>query len=408
MHGVLDQVLLLLDLDLGGAADPDHRHAAGQLGHPLLQLLAVVVGCRLLDQPADLVAAALDVRLLAGAVDDGHLLLGDDHLLGAAQHVEGDVLELDAQILADHLAGGENRHVLEHRLAPIAEARRLDRRDLEAASQFVDHQRGQGLALDVLGHHQERPPRFDHRLQNRQHRLQAGELFLVQQDVRILELAGHFLGVGDEVGREIAAVGLHALHHLELDLEALGLLDRDHALLPDLLHGLGDHVADLVSAISRDGADLGDLLAGGDGLGVLLEVFDDGVDGHVDAAFQVHRVHARGHRLGALAHDRLGQHRRRGGAVAGGIRGLVGNITHHLGAHVLELVDKLDLLGHRHPVLGNARRPVGLVENHIAPLGTERDLDRLGQDVDALQQPLAGLGAELDFFRSHRSSLPIL
>jgi ABC-2 type transport system permease protein len=41
---VLDAVLLLLELDLGGRADLDHRHAAGQLGQPLLQLLAVVVG----------------------------------------------------------------------------------------------------------------------------------------------------------------------------------------------------------------------------------------------------------------------------------------------------------------------------------------------------------------------------
>ena len=37
---VVDAVLLLLDLDLGRAADADHRDAAGELGQPLLQLLA--------------------------------------------------------------------------------------------------------------------------------------------------------------------------------------------------------------------------------------------------------------------------------------------------------------------------------------------------------------------------------
>jgi hypothetical protein len=36
-------VLLLLELGLGRRADLDHRHAAGQLGQPLLQLLAVEV-----------------------------------------------------------------------------------------------------------------------------------------------------------------------------------------------------------------------------------------------------------------------------------------------------------------------------------------------------------------------------
>ena len=40
---VVDAVLALLHLGLGRAADADHRHAAGQLRQPLLQLLAVVV-----------------------------------------------------------------------------------------------------------------------------------------------------------------------------------------------------------------------------------------------------------------------------------------------------------------------------------------------------------------------------
>ena len=40
---VLDAVLLLLQLDLGGRADLEHRDAAGELGEPLLELLAVEV-----------------------------------------------------------------------------------------------------------------------------------------------------------------------------------------------------------------------------------------------------------------------------------------------------------------------------------------------------------------------------
>ena len=40
---VLDAVLLLLELDLGGRADLDDGDAAGELGQALLELLAVVV-----------------------------------------------------------------------------------------------------------------------------------------------------------------------------------------------------------------------------------------------------------------------------------------------------------------------------------------------------------------------------
>jgi hypothetical protein len=42
--GVLDAVLALLELHVGGGSGLDHRNTAGQLGQALLQLLAVVVG----------------------------------------------------------------------------------------------------------------------------------------------------------------------------------------------------------------------------------------------------------------------------------------------------------------------------------------------------------------------------
>ena len=59
---VIDAVLALLDLDFGGAADLDDGNTAGELGKPLLQLLAIIVGGRLLDLRLDLVDAGLDVR----------------------------------------------------------------------------------------------------------------------------------------------------------------------------------------------------------------------------------------------------------------------------------------------------------------------------------------------------------
>ena len=57
-HGVLDAVLLLLELHLGGGADLEDGDAARQLGQALLQLLPVVVGVGVLDLGLDLVDAA--------------------------------------------------------------------------------------------------------------------------------------------------------------------------------------------------------------------------------------------------------------------------------------------------------------------------------------------------------------
>ena len=64
VQSILHPSLLLLHLGLGGRADLDHRHAAGQLRQPLLQLLAVVVGGGFFDLGAQLLDAAFD-RLLA-------------------------------------------------------------------------------------------------------------------------------------------------------------------------------------------------------------------------------------------------------------------------------------------------------------------------------------------------------
>ena len=59
----------------------------------------------------------------------------------APQVGERHLLEIDAQFFHDRLPAGEDRDVLEHRLAPIAEARGLHRGDLQHAAELVHHQR---------------------------------------------------------------------------------------------------------------------------------------------------------------------------------------------------------------------------------------------------------------------------
>ena len=92
---VFDAGLLFFHLDLGGSADLDHGHAAGELRNALLQLLLVVVA-RSLPRPADgsTRCGALMSRALAGAVDDRGVFLLDDDLLGFAEIVQRRLLEL--------------------------------------------------------------------------------------------------------------------------------------------------------------------------------------------------------------------------------------------------------------------------------------------------------------------------
>ena len=103
VQGVFDAGLLFLHRDFGGGADVDLGDAAGELGEALLELLAVVVAGGVVDLVLDLLDAALDGLLVAGAFDDRGVVLVDADLLGAAELVELDVFELDAEFFEDGL-----------------------------------------------------------------------------------------------------------------------------------------------------------------------------------------------------------------------------------------------------------------------------------------------------------------
>ena len=107
--------------------------------------------------------------------------------LALPELAELEVFQLQAQVFADHGAAGEHGHVAQHRLAAVAEARGLDRTDVEHAAQLVDDQGRQRFALDVLGHDQERLARLRDLFEKRDHLAQAADLLLVEQDQRVFE-----------------------------------------------------------------------------------------------------------------------------------------------------------------------------------------------------------------------------
>ena len=229
--------------------------------------------------------------LLAGPVDDRAAFLLDADHLGRAELIEADVLELEAQVLADELPAREDGDVAQHGLAAIAEARGLDRTDVQDAAQPIDDQGGQGFAFDVLGDDEQRPGGLGHLFQQRQHVADVGQLLFVDEDERVFHLALHLGRVGDEVGRNVALVELHALDELEGGLGGLAFLDGDDAVLADLLEGVGHLLADDRIVVGADGGDLLHLLFLGELLGHASRAMLDGrFHGLVDAALDDHRV----------------------------------------------------------------------------------------------------------------------
>src|SRR5690606_37618805 len=147
-----------------------------------------------------------------------------------------------------------------------------------------------------------------------QHVADRRDLLVGDQDVRLVQFSFHALLVGGEVGRDVAAVDLHTFGVFFLEGNTLALLDRDHAVLADLLHHFGDQIADF-AVRSRDRSHVGDVNAVADGLGLALQLVDDGLDALVQAALEQQRVGASGDDFHTLGDDGLGQHAGGGGAV---------------------------------------------------------------------------------------------
>ena len=76
---------------------------------------------------------------------------------------------------------------LQHLLAAIAEARRLDGGAVERAAELVDDERGERLAFDVLGDDDERLLLARDRLEQREEILHVRDLLLADEDVRVLD-----------------------------------------------------------------------------------------------------------------------------------------------------------------------------------------------------------------------------
>src|SRR5690606_8106672 len=145
-----------------------HGNTDGQLGQTLLQLLFVVVGSGVFDLLADLRNAGFDVRLLASTVDDGGVFLVQHNALGVTQVLQGSGFQAQADFFGNHGSASQDGDVLQHGLATVAEARRLDRSNFDDATHVVHDQGRQGFALDVFGHDQQRATSLGNGFQHRQ------------------------------------------------------------------------------------------------------------------------------------------------------------------------------------------------------------------------------------------------
>jgi len=84
----------------------------------------------------------------------------------------------------------------------------------------------------------------------------------------------------------------------------------------------------------------------------------------------------------------LSKHGCRCRAVAGEIVRPLGDFAHHLSAHVLELIVKLNFLSYCDAILGDTWGAETFFEHDIAPLWTKGHFHRIGEDVDSAQHTI--------------------
>ena len=102
-----------------------------------------------------------------------------------------------------------------------------------------------------------------------------------------------------------------------------------------------------------------------------------------------------------------GQHGGGGGAVTGVVAGLGSDFLDHLRAHVLELVLELDFLATETPSLDGGA-PNERSSTTLRPFRAQGDLDRVGQDVHALDHAVARVSAETTSLLPCCISVPIV
>src|SRR5581483_7773118 len=388
-QGVLNAVFLFLQFNFGGRADADDRHTAGQFRQALLQLLTIIVAGAVVDLDLDLLNTALDGLLVASAIDNGGVVFGADHLARTTQVVDRDRFELAPDVLADDRAAGQDGDILQHSLAAITEAWGLDSQDVQHPTQLVHHQRRQRFAVHVFGDDDQVAfTDLDELFQDRNDVLRSADLLLVDQDVRLVDNGLHAVGGSDEVRADVAAIKLHTLDIFRLEFEALALFDGDHTVLADLIHDLGDQVADFL-ILGRNGGDGSDFFLRVDVNGHFLHGLRYALGSGFDPTLEQHRVRASGHVLQALVDNGLSQHRCGGRAVTRDVIGFGGGFLQKLRPHIFVWVGKFDFLRHRYAVMGHGWRTELLVEGDVAALGAKRGGNGISQLVNTVLQAAA-------------------
>ena len=232
-------------------------------------------------------------------------------------------------------------------------------------------------------------------------------IFLIaDQDGGVFQNRFHLLRIGDEVGRDEAAVELHAFDHFKHGLGGFRLLDGDNALIADLLHGIGHEFPDGGVVVGRDGGDLRLLLSLFHRARHRLERLDRNLARPIQPALEIDGACAGHDIFDSISQNGVRQHRSRACPIADSIACLLGGLTEHLCSKVLVGILEAELLGDRDPVIAHDRCAERLLDQNRLRFRSERYSYRVRQERSAMKNFFSRRRTKENLFMRHLSLSP--
>jgi hypothetical protein len=164
--------------------------------------------------------------------------------------------------------------------------------DFQGSADLVHDQGGQSFAFNFLREDDQRPTLARNAFQNGYEVAHCRNLLFVNEDQGIFEYSFHSIGIGDEVGRKVAAVKLHSFDEFQVRFHRLGFFDRNDAILADLFHGFRDETPDISVTVRRNRRYLFLFFLALDGLEIFFSSSTTVSTALVDATLQIHRIRA--------------------------------------------------------------------------------------------------------------------
>src|SRR6185437_13345769 len=203
VQGVVDAVFLFFHFYFGSSTYVENGYTAGQFGQTLLQLFLIVIGSGGFDLGLDLVDAGRDLVFFTLSTNDRGVVFVDTYRCRSAQIAQISAFQFITLLFADHDTLGEDRDVLEHFLAAVAKAGSLNGSHLDGTPKFIDYEGSECFTFEVFGNDHQRTAALCNLFQDMQDILHGTDLFIIDQDIRILQLGFHLLAIGNEIRGEI-------------------------------------------------------------------------------------------------------------------------------------------------------------------------------------------------------------